>query len=178
MSGEAAGEPAAERGVVSVGYTNEAIGANHFKKSEDIEERAGRPLWPTWPTWPPRPSRPSKARGAERTLTHTATARARVKATGNLPLSRFCGQSSGANRCTLTSLAYARCSSNQAEISVQYQRRPRLPTKSGRGNSGCFRSFQRVVRPTLKRTQISSTEPTAENGDGDGDGNFFIKIHQ
>ena len=168
MSGEAAGEPAAERGVVSVGCTKEAIGANHFKKNEDIEERAERP------PWPPRLSRPSKAKGAERALTHTATARARVKAKGNLPLSRCCGQSSGANRCTLTSLAYARCSSNQAEISVQYQRRPRLPTKSGRGNSGCFRSFQRVVRPTLKRTQISSTEPTAENGDGD----LFINFHQ
>ena len=97
-----------------------------------------------------------------------------VKAADNLPPSRFSDQSSSANHRRLTSVAYARCSSNHAEISVQYQRRPRCPNKNGRGKCGCFLSFQRVVRPTLKRTQISSTEPTDENGDGD----LFIKIHQ
>ena len=61
MGGEAAGEPAAEWGVVSVGNTNEAIGTNHFKKSEDIEERAELPSWAPWPR---RPSRPSNTRGA------------------------------------------------------------------------------------------------------------------
>ena len=97
-----------------------------------------------------------------------------VKATGNLPPSRFCYQPSGANHRRLTSVVYARCSSNHAEISVQYQRRPRCPNKNGRGKCGCFLNFHSVVRPTLKRTQISSTEATAENGDGD----LFIKIHQ